>query len=251
MRALWKGSISFGLVNIPVKIYSTAESRGVKFRQLCSKCNTPIKMKKYCPNHGDLDNSEVVLGYEIEKGKFVIVEEEEIKRYIPKKTDVIKIVEFVDRDSIDEILRDKVYYVIPESGGADAYFLLQYVLDITNKAAIGKFVMRNKEYVGAIIPYRSALILETLHYKDEVRDLDAFEILKSPPELGDEEIELAKVLINKLYRDFKIDEFKDEYTEKLIEAIKAKARGELMEVKIEEKKTEKKNLIELLKASVE
>ncbi|MCD6370969.1 MAG: Ku protein [Thermoplasmata archaeon] len=251
MRALWKGSISFGLVNIPVKIYSTAESRGVKFRQLCSKCNTPIKMKKYCPNHGDLDNSEVVLGYEIEKGKFVIVEEEEIKRYIPKKTDEIKIVEFVDRDSIDEILRDKVYYVIPESGGVDAYFLLQYVLDITNKAAIGKFVMRNKEYIGAIIPYRSALILETLHYKDEVRDLDAFEILKSPPELGDEEIELAKVLINKLYRDFKIDEFKDEYTEKLIEAIKAKARGELMEVKIEEKKTEKKNLIELLKASVE
>lgn len=251
MRALWKGSISFGLVNIPVKIYSTAESRGIKFRQLCSKCNTPIKIKKYCPNHGDLDNSEIVLGYEIEKGKFVIVEEEEIKRYIPKKTDEIKIVEFVDRDSIDEILKDKVYYVIPESGGVDAYFLLQYVLDITNKAAIGKFVMRNKEYVGAIIPYRNALILETLHYKDEVRDLNAFEILKNPPELGDEEIELAKLLINKLYRDFKIDEFKDEYTEKLIEVIKAKARGELMEVKIEEKKPEKKNLIELLKASVE
>jgi len=251
MRALWKGSISFGLVNIPVKIYSTAESRGVKFRQLCSKCNTPIKIKKYCPTHGELDNSEIVFGYEIEKGKFVIVDEEEMKRYIPKKTDEIKIVEFVDRDSIDEILKDKVYYVIPESGGVDAYFLLQYVLDITNKAAIGKFVMRNKEYVGAIIPYKNALILETLHYKDDVRDLDAFEILKNPPELGDEEIELAKVLINKLYRDFKIDKFKDEYTEKLIEAIKAKARGELMEVKIEEKKTEKKNLIELLKASVE
>ncbi len=251
MRALWKGSISFGLVNIPVKIYSTAESRGVKFRQLCAKCHTPIKIKKYCPTHGDLDNSEIVLGYELEKGKFVVVDEEEIKKYIPKKTDEIKIVEFVDRDSIDEILKDKVYYLIPESGGADAYFLLQYVLDITNKAAIGRFVMRNREHVGAILPYRNALILETLHYQSEVRPLEEFEILKNPPELGDEEIELAKLLINKLYREFRIEEFKDEYSERLIEAIKAKARGEVMEVKVEEKKEEKKNLIELLKASVE
>ncbi len=251
MRALWKGSITFGLVNIPVKIYSTSESRGIKFRQLCAKCHTPIKLKKYCPNHGELSNDEIVLGYEIEKGKFVVVDEEEIKKYIPKKTDEIKIIEFVDRDSIDEVLKDKKYYIVPDSGGVDAYFLLQYVLDITNKAAIGRFVMRNKEYVGAIIPYRNALLLVTLHYKEEVRTPEEFEILKNPPELGDEEIELAKLLINKFYKEFKIEEFKDEYSEKLIEVIKAKARGEVMEVQIEEKKPEKKNLIELLKASVE
>ena len=251
MRALWKGSITFGLVNIPIKIYSTAESKTIKFRQLCAKCHTPIKIKKFCPNHGELTNEDIVLGYEIEKGKFVVVYEEELKKYIPKKTDEIKIVEFVDRDSIDEILKDKKYYIVPDSGGIEAYFLLQYVLDITNKAAIGRFVMRNREHIGAIIPYRNALLLETLHYKDEVRDISEFEILHNPPQLGDEEIELAKMLINKLYREFNIEEFKDEYSERIIETIKAKIRGEVIEVKLEEKKPEKKNLLELLKASVE
>ena len=251
MRALWKGAISFGLVNVPVKIYSTAESRTIKFRQLCKHCLQPIKLKKYCTEHGELSNEDIVLGYEIDKGKYVVVDEEEIKKYIPKKTDEIKIVEFVDRESIDEILKDKKYYVIPDKGGMEAYFLLQYVLDITNKAAIGRFVMRNREYVCAIIPYRNALILETLHYRDEVRDLSEFPILQTAPRLSDEEIDLAKMLINKLTRKFEIGEFKDEYTEKLIEVLKAKARGETVEVGIEEKKPEKKNLIELLKASIE
>ena len=136
MRALWKGSITFGLVNIPIKIYSTAESKTIKFRQLCAKCHTPIKIKKFCPNHGELTNEDIVLGYEIEKGKFVVVDEEELKKYIPKKTDEIKIVEFVDRDSIDEILKDKKYYIVPDSGGIEAYFLLQYVLDITNNCLL-------------------------------------------------------------------------------------------------------------------
>ncbi len=251
MRALWKGSISFGLVNVPVKIYSTAETKTIKFRQLCKRCLQPIKLKKYCPQHGELSNDDIVLGYEIGKGKYVVVDEEEIKKYMPKKTDEIKIVEFVDRESIDEILKDKKYYVVPDKGGVEAYFLFQYVLDITNKAAIGRFVMRNREYVCAIIPYRNALVLETLHYKDEVRDLTEFPILQNAPKLGDDEIELAKMLINKLTRKFEIEEFRDEYAEKLIELLKAKARGETIEIRVEEKKPEKKNLIELLKASIE
>ncbi len=251
MRALWKGSITFGLVNVPVKIYSTAESKTIRFRQLCKKCLRPIKLKRYCPEHGELSDDDIVLGYEIERGKYVVVNEEELRKYLPKKTDEIKIVEFVDRDSIDEVLKDKKYYLIPDKGGVDAYFLLQYVLDLTNKAAVGRFVMRNREYVCTVVPYKNVLILETLHYKDEIHNLDEFPVLRNSPKLGDEEIELAKMLIEKLYKKFEITEFKDEYSEKIIEILQAKARGEAIEVKVEEKKPEKKNLIELLKASVE
>ncbi len=251
MRALWKGSLSFGLVNIPVKLYTTSESGGIKFKQLCRKCHTPIKIKRYCPTHGELEKDDIVLGYEIEKGKYVVFEEEEIKKYVPKKTNEIKIVEFVDRDSLDEVLKDKKYYVIPDRGGEDAYFLLQYALDLTNKVAIGRFVMRNREYVGAILPYKKALLLVTLHYKEEIKSMEEFEVLVHKPKFGEDEISLARMLIDKLTSEFKIEEFKDEYTEKLVEAIKAKARGEIIEVKVEEeKKHEGKNLLELLKASV-
>jgi len=251
MKSVWNGSLSFGLVNIPIKLYSAVEPKVLGFRLLCGKCKTPIQYKRWCPNcKKEVPWEDVVRGLEITKGNYFVLTKEKLEKLKPEKTDVIDIIEFVDKGMIDPIYFDKNYYVVPEKAKEKAYFLFQEVLEATAKIAIGRFVMREKEYLCAIESYKGGLLLVTLNYDYEIRDIKKVEELKVRPKLNKEELKLAKELINKLYeKEFDISEFKDTFAQKLKEVIKKSLKGEKIIVK-KEKAIPKKTLMAALKASI-
>ena len=252
-RAIWSGSISFGLVNIPVKLYTATKSRGLKLQNLCGKCGTPIKHKRWCPKcEREVPWNEVVKGYKIAKGKYIVIKRSELERIKLKTTKTIEIVAFVDLASLDPILYQTTYYVVPEESGVKAYSLFVEALRLTGKAAIGRVVMKNKEYLVALRAYKKGIAMHVLHYLGEIRDIEELEELRGLVTISERELELARLLIEQLTKkELKLEEFKDRYTEALKKLIKAKAKGE--EIKIEEKGEvhEAKSLMEALKASLE
>ena len=253
MRAVWSGSISFGLVNIPIKLYSATEERQIAFRNLHSKCHTPLVQKRWCPTcQREVPWEEVEKGYKVTKEKWVVFSKEELEKLRPTAAKSIEIKEFVDVTQIDPIFYGKAYYVVPQEGGVKAYSLFVEALRLANKAAIGKVVMRNKEYVVAIRPFKKGLVMHVLYYLGEVRKIEELSELKNLVVISKEELELAKALIAKLTEgEFDMGKFKDTFTEELIKVIKAKAEGKLIETKEEKPVEEAKSLIEALKASVE
>lgn len=253
IRAIWKGSISFGLVNIPIKLYTATESREVAFHNLHTECHTPLKQKRWCPTcQKEVPWQEVEKGYKITKDKWVIFSKEELEKLRPVTTKTIEIKQFVDVTQIDPIYYEKAYYVVPEEGGKKAYSLFLEALRLANKAAIGKIVMRNKEYVVALRPYKKGIVMHILFYIGEVRKIEELSELEKLVVVTKEELELARALIAKLTtEEFDISKFEDSYTKELLKIIKARAEGKAVEIK-EEKPVEKaRSLIEALKESVE
>lgn len=254
MKAVWKGHIAFGLVNIPVKLYSAVEEQALGFRLLCGKCHTPIHYKRWCKKcKKEVTWNEVVKGIEIGKNKFFVLTKENIKKLKPEKTDQIEIVGFVDARQIDSIFFNKHYFVVPATSKEKAYFLFKEVLQMTAKAAIGRFVMKDKEHVCMIESYKNGLMLTTLNYAYEIRDLSKVEELRAAPKLSKEELKLAKELINRLYeKKFDIKEFKDTFAEKLKSIIKERLKeGKIVKAKKEKpSKQKEKTLIHALKASI-
>ncbi|MFA6088419.1 MAG: Ku protein [Candidatus Woesearchaeota archaeon] len=254
MKTIWTGSISFGLVNIPVRLYSAVESQNkVGFRLLHKKDNVPIKNKRWCSKHDkEVSWDDIVKGIEISKNKFYIFEKEELQNLKPGKTDTINIVEIIHSRQIDPIYFDHTYFIGPDKKNEKAYFLLKEVLQQSAKAAIGRFVMREKEYVCAIESYKNGLLLTTLNYAYEIRNIEDIDFIDNKPKLSTQELELAKQLIGKLEKEeFDITDFKDTFRDELLKLIKKKTKGELIEVKAESKKIKKeKNLVESLKASL-
>ncbi|HDJ96510.1 MAG TPA: Ku protein [Candidatus Aenigmarchaeota archaeon] len=253
MRAVWSGAISFGLVHFPIKLYSATEEKQITFHNLHAKCHTPLVQKRWCPKcQKEVPWEEVEKGYKITKEKWVIFSKEELEKLRPLTAKTIEIKGFVDVTQIDPIFYGKAYYVVPQEGGIKAYSLFAEALRLANKAAIGRVVMRNKEYVVAIRPFKKGLVMHVLYYIGEVRNIDELPELKNLVVVSKEELELAKALISKLTKkEFDMSEFKDTFTEKLREVIKAKAEGKSVEVKEEKPIEEAKSLIEALKASVE
>ncbi len=252
MRALWKGSISFGLVNIPVKLYSSVAERGIKLHLICSdpECMGEIGYKKYCKRCGkEVGWSEVKRAYKVAKDKYVVIEEEELNKIKPKSNKIIEIKQFVNREEIEPIFLKKNYYITPDTGGERAYLLLREVMSMKNKCAIGKLALREKEEIVAIYPYRNVLLLTALYYPSEVRFPEEFEI--EEVELKSEEIELASLLIDKMSSKLELKEFKDEYSENLKKLVEAKLSGEVIEVKPEEEAKELKDLVSALKLTIE
>lgn len=254
MKAIWNGSISFGLVNIPIRLYSAVEAKQAKgFRMLHKKDNVPIKYKRWCPKHDkEVEWDDIVKGLEISKDKYFVLEKAELDRLKPEKSSTIDILEIIDAKQIDPIYFENHYFVGPDAEKEKAFFLLKHVLEQSAKAAVGRFVMREKEYVCAIESYKSGLLLTTLSYAYEIRDINKVEFLEKPPKLSQQEIALASQLIEKLLKkEFDITQFKDNYLEDLKELIRKKTKGRIIEVKIADKKLKKeKNLIEALKASL-
>lgn len=251
MKAIWAGSISFSLINIPVKVYVATESTGIKFKNLCKEGH-PIEHKRWCPICGrEVAWDEVKKGYKITKDQYVIVEKSDLEKIKLKTTKTIEIKQFVDPAQIDPIFFEKSYYLVPQEIGAKAFSLFVQALRLTNKVAIGKVVMRNKEYLVALRPYKDGLLMHVLHYLSEVKSMEEIPEMKQLVVVSEEELKLAQMLVQKLSGEFDISQFKDEFAEKIKELIKAKVEGKEFTSKEEKEEVVTESLVDALKSSLE
>lgn len=253
MKAIWKGTISFGLVSIPIKLYAAVEHQSLGFKLICKKCKTPVQYKKYCEGcDKELHMSEIAKGLEIAKGEYLMFTDDELEKLKPEKTDRITIKEFVDSSEIDPIYYNKFYYCVPQKAREQAYFLIREVLKTSDKVAIGRFVMREKEYVCAISAYQSGLLLSTLSYKYEVRDIKQIRELEDAPQLSKDEVNLAIKLVNQLYEEeFDISGFKDTFADQLKEMLSHKEQKRTAQPAKRNRKVSEKPLLEALRASLQ
>jgi len=249
-RAIWKGSIYLGLVNIPVKLYPMIREREVKFRLLHRSDKSPIGYKKICKLCGkELSPSEIVMGYEISRGEYVIFEKEEIDALKPESSRKITLNKFVDLAAVDPIYFKNPYLLAPDQN-PEPYSLLLHTLQRTGKAGFGKLTLHSREHPVIVYPHWGALIAVTLHYPEEVVHPEAIEELQSLKMPSEEEIELATTIVDTLSGRFEPSEIKDSYREKLLERIQKKLAGEEITAR-EEKPEEAKSLMEALKKTVE
>jgi DNA end-binding protein Ku len=253
MKSLWKGSIAFGLVNIPIKLYSAVEQKPLKTRLLHKDKLSPIRYKKWCDAcTQEVSQDEIVKGIEVSPDEYVVISDDELRSIRPEKSTWIEIVEFVHSHQIDPIYFNAHYYAGPERPKDKTYFLFRDVLQQTAETAIGRFVMREKEHVCAIEAYRQGLLLTTLNYNYEIRDIMQVDGLDEPPQLSQVEMDLARQLIGQITVDeFDMTRFHDTFEEDLKELVERKARGETIAIhKREYPRTTEENLVEALKASL-
>lgn len=249
MAVAHKGAISFGLVYIPVDLYTATGDSGVRFNQLHKVCKQRIKYKKYCPtcNVDDLKSDDIIKGYEYEKGKYVVMEDEDLERIKTQKDKNITILHFVDLDQIDPIFYEKTYYVVP-NGSDKAYALLKTALENEHKVAIAKTVLGTKEKLVTIRSAKEGLVIETMYFLEEIRAVPkAF----AQVELDDSELDMAKLLINNMTNEFKPELYRDTYSERVREAIQKKIEGEEIVEEAPQERTNVIDLMEALKRSVE
>jgi len=249
-RPIWSGTISFGLISVPVKMYSATESKELKFHFLHKDDLTPIGYDKVRKDTGEsVDADEIVRGFEIEKGRFVPLEEEDLDRLDIELTHSIDICDFVSLDEIDPIYFRKAYYLVPQEGAEKPYRLLVKALDETGKVGIAKVVIRNKEHLAALRPYEGVLLLETMYYPDEIRRP---ETVDGRGRLAKAEVDMAKSLVENLSESFKPEKYDDRYRKELLDLIRAKAKGrKLPEPQAEEGEGEVIDLMAALRESVE
>jgi DNA end-binding protein Ku len=255
-RAIWSGSISFGLLNVPVKLYSAVSRKNVSFRELRESDGSRIRHKRVAEADGEeVAYEDIVKGYEISPEQYVIVTRDELEEIDPKKTRAIEIQDFVDLDDIDPIYFDHPYYLGPDKGAEKAYALLVKAMGDAKKVAVARFVLRNREHLAAIRPADRVLTMATMRFADEV---------VAPDELGEDvvpedgrkvdkrEVEMAKQLIDSLTSDFDPDKYRDEYREELLALIDRKAQGKAVvePVSEEPKPTKAPDLMAALEESL-
>lgn len=244
---MWKGSISFGLVNIPIKMFTATEEKDIRFRNLHKECNTPLKYKKICPTcDKEVSEDEIVRGFEYETGHFIIINEQDIGA-LKSEVDVksIDILDFVNLSEIDPIYFDKSYYLSPQDTGNKAYNLLRQAMNGTGKIAIAKMTIRNKQTLAALRVFQNVLVLETIFYPDEVRSVNLIPGLPENLEINEKELNIATKLIENLSAQFEPEKYKDDYREALQELISKKVAGKEIEVAPE---MPHKNVIDLMEA---
>jgi DNA end-binding protein Ku len=228
-RAIWSGAISFGLVNVPVKLYSATSPKSVRFHQLSSKTGARIRQKRVDPTTDEeVPYEDIVKGYEITPDRYVLISTEELEALDPKATRTIDIEEFVDLADIDPIYYDHSYYLAPAAGGAKAYRLLVDAMRESGKVGIGRVVLRSKQQLCALRPTGEALTLSTMLFGDEVLSPDRLDELDSvnEAEASERELTMAQQLIDSLSSDFEPDKYHDEYRERVLDLIERKAAGE-------------------------
>jgi DNA end-binding protein Ku len=254
-RAIWSGSISFGLLNVPVKLYSAVSKKSVSFRELRAEDGSRIRHKRVAEADGEeVPYEEIVKGYEIAAEQYVVLTREELEELDPKKTRAIEIQDFVDLDEIDPIYFDHPYYLGPDKGAEKAYALLVKAMADSNKVAIARFVLRNKENLAAIRPMGNVLTMATMRFADEV--VSPKEIEEVVTEDGEtpkkQELEMARQLIDSLAGDFDPEKYEDEYRTELLDLIERKAKGEAVveAVSEEPKPTKAPDLMAALEESL-
>ena len=228
-RAIWSGAISFGLVNVPVKLYSATSPKSVRFHQLSSKTGVRIRQKRVDPSTDEeVPYEEIVQGYEVTPDRYVTIDPDELDALDPKATKTIDIEEFVSLDEIDPIFYDHSYYLAPTAGGSKAYRLLLDAMRESGKVGIGKVVLRTKQQLAALRPSDDVLTLTTMLWGDEVLSPDRIDELESVEEApaSDRELKMAEQLIDSLSAAWDPTQFKDEYRERVIDLIERKAAGE-------------------------
>ncbi|HEX9416406.1 MAG TPA: Ku protein [Gaiellaceae bacterium] len=229
MRTIWNGSISFGLVNIPIGLAVATQRSDVAFRTLHRECKTPIKQKRYCPFHErDVEADELVKGWEVVKGEFVVVEEEDLEAIALQRSNSIEILRFVKLEHVDPVYFDRTYYLAPASAEAQRrpYVLLLEAMKETGMAAVGKFVLWGKENLCLIRPHGDSLALETLFFAEDVRSRNEIEDAVAETEVKKPELDLARQVIESIAGDFDPEEFRNEYREDLRQMLEAKLAGQ-------------------------
>jgi DNA end-binding protein Ku len=230
MRPIWRGHLTFGLVTIPVKLYTATDPKDIRFRLLHKSCLTPIQNKRFCPHHDQIvEWNDVVRGYEYEKGKFVSLTEEDLESVPLETAGTVSVTSFVTLDEINPLFYEKSYYLAPDEGGQKAFRLLHDTMTEATRVAVGKVVIKEKEHLVSVRPHDGALVLSTLYYADEVRAVDDIPELPVQTKIHPNEKKMAMQLIEGLAAEFSAAEYTDDYRQALEKVINAKVQGEPLE----------------------
>lgn len=252
MHTMWKGSISFGLVNIPVKMFAATEDKDIRFRNIHKDCNTPIKYEHVCPHcEKKVGSDEIVRGYEYDPGRFVIIEDADLEAIRPDITKNVEIIDFVLLKDIDPIYFVKSYYLGPQDTGSKAYNLLREAMNRTGRIAVARIVIRDKESLAVVRVYKNVLVLETIYYPDEVRDVQQVPGVAENAKIVDAELNMATQLIDQLTHEFEPEKYRNDYRDKVLELIGRKAEGDEIVTRPEVKKTNVVDLMQALQASLQ
>ncbi|MGH2764056.1 MAG: Ku protein [Thermoleophilaceae bacterium] len=252
-RAIWSGAISFGLVNIPVKLYSAVSRKTVRFHQIDAESGARVRQKRVGADGEEVPYERILKGYEIGPDRYVTITAEELESLEPQKTRTIDIEDFVDLEEIDPIYFDHPYYLAPDPGAAKAYRLLVDAMEDSGKVAVARVVLRSKEHLVAIRPREGALAMETMLFADEVIAADSLDELSADGDLktSQRELTMAKQLIDSLASDFEPEKYRDEYRDRVLELIERKAQGETIVIEEPEAEPEKvPDLMAALEASI-
>ncbi|MFS0785187.1 Ku protein [Shouchella sp. 1P09AA] len=249
MHTVWKGSISFGLVNIPVKLHTATENKDIKLRQLHKKCHTPINYKKVCPDcEEEVKNEDIVKAYEYAKNKFVVLDAEDLEQLKKEQEDkAVEIIDFVKLEEIDPIYFEKSYFIAPDSNGSKAYGLLREGLLKSKKIGIAKIIIRSKEQLAIVRVYQTGLMMETIHFPDEVRKFEDVPNVPEEQEIVKKELDAALMLIEQLTTPFEPEKYQDDYRHALMELIEKKKSGEEIVTTTQEAKTDS-NVTDIMSA---
>jgi DNA end-binding protein Ku len=247
---VWKGYITFGLITIPVRLFAAARGERVSFHQIHGVCGTRIKQQTFCPHcERVVERSELVKGYEVEKDQYVIVPDEEIKSVAPPSSDNMEILEFVKAEGIDPIYFDASYFMVPEDAGKKAYRLLLETMRKSGYSAVAKVTMHQREYTVVVRPNPHGLMLHTMFYPEEVREVPEFgrddNVIVRP-----QEVALAEKLVEGLAAEFDPSKYHDEYQERLKQLIEAKREGQTVEAAAPKKRAPVIDLMQALQKSL-
>ena len=252
-RATWKGYLKVSLVNIPIKVFPATESSAtISFNQLHGECQTRIQQKRWCPHcNREVPNSEIVKGYEFEKGQYVVLSEEDFDKVRTESTRVINLVQFADESSIDPMYVDRTYYLAPDGGvSADAFAVMRD--GMAGKVGVGKLALYGREYLVAVRPHGRGIVMHTLHHAAEIRSMDAVDELASvPASVKPDEIRLARQVIEMFEAPLDLQDYKDEYREGLQAIIDAKIKGQEIVAPAAEEAPKVVNLMEALRKSLD
>jgi DNA end-binding protein Ku len=252
MHTVWKGAISFGLVHVPVKMFSATEDKDISMRYIHKTCITPLAYVRKCQTcEKEVEWNEITKGYEYEPGRFVIFEKEELENISGEANKEIKILDFVNLTDIDPVYFQKTYYLGPGDTGAGAYNLLLDSMRQTGKIGIAKVSIRSKSSLAAIRVIENCLAMETIFYPNEIRPISQVPNLPEKVTVNEREMEMAKMLINQLSTPFEPEKYKDEYRGRLLEAIEHKVAGEEVQAAPELQKTSVIDLMAALQASLD
>ena len=254
-RAIWKGSISFGLVNIPIALYPATRREELKFRLLRKSDLSPVNYKRVAEKDGkEVSWDQIVKGYEYEKGKYVVLKDEDFERVDLEATQTVDIQDFVDQEEIDPMFFYKPYYLEPQKGGDKAYTLLRDALKDSNNVGIAKVVIKTRQYLAGVKPEDGTLVLELMHFADELADPEKLHVPKKT-EVGKREMNMAKSLIDSMSSKWNPEKYKDDYREALMEVIEEKVEAGGKEIEEKPKKAPKPtkviDLVSVLQKSLE
>ncbi|MEX2431606.1 MAG: Ku protein [Dehalococcoidia bacterium] len=250
-RSIWKGVIGFGMVAIPVKLYTATDNKDLSFTTLHKGCGQRLRMKRYCPEHGDVESDDIVRAYEYAPDQYVIMEDLDFEDLPVSSLHTVEIAEFVDLDEIDPINYERTYMLEPEGVGVKPFYLLKQALESSRRVAVARITLRNKEHICCVRPYEHALALHTMFHADEIRGARELKLPEEQTAITEQEMGLAMNLINSLASSYDPGRYKDEYRLQLERVIESKlGTGQLVTPPPERPRAQVGDLMEALRASV-